>query len=62
MYNIVRYYMSGMRRIVKRGVTLAQAKAHCNDPETSSGTCRKYAGKRRTAKHGPWFDGYRRSK
>ena len=70
-YNIVRFYLkksdvghpymggiSGGRRLIKKGLTLEEAKAHCNDPETSSETCTNSDGRRRLKKKGPWFDGY----
>lgn len=59
LYDIVRYYESGRKRVVKRCVTLEKAQAHCRDPETSWRTCTKAAGKNRTKRHGHWFDGYR---
>lgn len=53
-------------RIIKTGLTLEEAKAHCNDPETSSMTARAPRGcegdEERIAewheqkKH--WFDGF----
>lgn len=57
-YKIVRMYMSGSRRTLATGLTLEQAQAHCSNPETSSRTCTTAAGKRRTSRKGPWFDGY----
>lgn len=61
IYKIVRFtFKTHGKRVVKRGLTLEEAQAHCNDPETSSSTCTKAAGKRRTAQRGPWFDGYTR--
>ena len=43
MYNIIRFYQNKGPRVIKRGVTLEEAQAHCNDDST----------------HGPgWFDGY----
>lgn len=59
-YKIVRGFFRGGRRTIARGLTLEQAQGHCRDPETSSTTCRSAAGKRRTRKLGPWFDGYER--
>lgn len=57
-YKIIRMYFKGGRRTIETGLTLEQAQAHCSDPETSSSTCTKAAGKRRTKEKGPWFDGY----
>jgi hypothetical protein len=58
MYKIIRHFFNGTKRTVRTGLTLEEAQAHCNDPETSSTTCTKAAGKRRTRIHGRWFDGY----
>lgn len=60
MYRIVRFYESApiRRRIIAKGLTIEQAKAHCSDPETSSSTCTKAAGKARTKRLGRWFDGF----
>ncbi len=58
MYKIIRHYFKHGKRCVKSGLTLAQAQAHCKDPETSSRTCQLGRNKARTAKYGPWFDGY----
>jgi len=59
-YRVVRFYFSrpGYSRTIIARCTLAEAQAHCNDPETSSSTCTSTAGKRRTERYGPWFDGY----
>jgi hypothetical protein len=57
-YKIVRRYFRGGRLTIATGLTLAEAQAHCQDPETSSRTCTKAAGKARTRRMGPWFDGY----
>lgn len=57
-YKIIRMYFEGGHRIIKRGLTLEQAKAHCSDPETSSSTCTTATGKARTRRMGPWFDGF----
>jgi len=44
-YKIIRFYKNHNRkRIIKRGLTLEEAKAHCRDPKTR--------------KEGEWFDGY----
>jgi len=59
-YRIVRMYFSHdvSNHVIKRGLTLEEAQAHCKDPETSSKTCTNSHGVRRTRRHGPWFDGY----
>jgi hypothetical protein len=58
MFDIIRHFQNGMRRTMATALTLKQAQAWCSDPETSSSTCQKAAGKARTRKCGPWFDGY----
>jgi hypothetical protein len=58
VYKIIRFFHRGDKRTVKSGLTLAEAQAHCQNPETSSSTCKGAAGKRRTRERGPWFDGY----
>lgn len=60
-YRIVRFYRDSPelnQSTVTRGLTLEQAQAHCNDPETSSSTATTPEAVERTKKHGPWFDGY----
>lgn len=62
-YDIVRLYRrDGIRpRVIKRGLTLAEARAWCARPETSSSTCTSQnnpAGMRRTRAIGAWFDAY----
>lgn len=57
-YRIVRHYFNGGKRTIRTGLSLIQAQAHCNDPETSSSTCTTAAGRARTHRMGPWFDGY----
>ncbi len=58
MYKIIRFYLYGGSRVIKRGLSLEEAQKHCQDPETSSSTCTNPTGKRRTKDCGPWFDGY----
>ena len=58
MYKIVRHFQNGRKRTIETGLTLKEAQAHCQDPETSWATCTKSAGRRRTKKYGSWFDGY----
>lgn len=59
-YKIVRFYFSkpGQRRTIATGLTLEEAQAHCQNPETSSKTCTTATAKAITHRNGPWFDGY----
>ena len=47
-YRIIRFFSAREEpaRTIKRGLTYAEASAHCNDPKNSV--------------HGEWFDGYRK--
>lgn len=60
LYSIHRIYENDMTkpRKMKSGLTLDRARAHCDDPETSSSTCQLSENKEHTAKHGRWFDSY----
>ena len=60
LYKIVRFYQRSSRskKVMASGLTLAQAQAHCSDPETSSRTATNSIATKRTARIGPWFDGY----
>ncbi len=55
VYRIIRFRFNGGKRTIRTGLTLSEARAHCEDPETSSSTASP-ATKRR--KPGRWFDGY----
>jgi hypothetical protein len=59
-YKIVRLFKDYHQpsRVIKRGLSLEQAQAHCRNPETSSSTCTSVEGKLLTKLKGPWFDGY----
>lgn len=58
-YKIVRnYFNNKKRRVIARGLSLAEAQAHCSDKETSSSTCTTAEGIKRTKKYGAWFDGF----
>lgn len=57
-YKIVRKHRNSgeLNYTVVSGLTLAQAKAHCHDPETSSDTCSNKALVEYTRVNGEWFD------
>jgi hypothetical protein len=57
-YKIVRMYFRRRPRTIRRGLTLAEAQAHCRNPETSSETATGARARRRTQAFGRWFDGY----
>jgi len=59
-YKIVRMFFkdSSDNYIVDSGLTLAEAKEHCRDPETSSRKATSTEAMILTATKGPWFDGY----
>lgn len=59
-YKIVRFYQDDNidSEVIVKGLTLEQAKAHCNDPETASGSATSEAAVERTKRVGAWFDGY----
>jgi hypothetical protein len=59
-YKIIRYYAKVSRdnEVIKTGLSLSEAQAHCQDPETSWTSAVEPPNKRRTVLHGEWFDGY----
>ena len=58
-YKVMRKFMNGRKDYtVKVGLTLEEAQAHCNDPETSWKTAISSDAQKLTAKYGPWFDCY----
>jgi hypothetical protein len=60
LYKIQRHYFNrpGCKRTIADRLTLEEAQAHCENPETSSRTCTGKKGKAITRRNGPWFDGY----
>jgi hypothetical protein len=59
-YRIERMYFSDDfdTEVIRTGLTLEEAQEWCSDPETSSRTATLAEGVQRTARRGPWFDGY----
>ena len=59
-YKIVRFYSDPKfeKEIVRTGLSLEEAQAHCNDPETSYLTATSSEAEYLTALRGPWFDGF----
>jgi hypothetical protein len=60
-FKIVRFYQdpdAPNRETITTGLTLEQAQAHCQDPETSSSTAVGVAAVHRTMAYGQWFDGW----
>jgi hypothetical protein len=59
-YRIVRFSFNNGRENIfgMGGLSLDEAQAHCQDPETSSRTATGADASRLTRKIGPWFDGY----
>ena len=59
-YMIVRHYQDDDvdNEVIKRGLTMDDAKAHCSDPQTSSSTATDPEALMRTEEFGAWFDGW----
>jgi hypothetical protein len=59
-YRVIRFYYNrpGYRQTIIVRCTLAEAQAHCNNPETSSSTATGKSAQDVTRRMGPWFDGY----
>lgn len=61
LYQIVRFYEDDDWEVILTGLTLAEARAHCNDPETSSRTATSPEALAHTAERDQqWFDGFER--
>lgn len=57
-YKIFRNFFHGGSEVIERGLTLAEAKKHCQNPETSSHTATGIDEQKLTALRGKWFDGF----
>jgi hypothetical protein len=61
-YRIIRHFQNSANRTIKKGLTLEEAQAHCQNPETSSTTATGKTETNRTKRYGQWFDGYEEEK
>ena len=61
-YKIIRFYQNHPSKVIAIDLTLEEAKAYCNDPETSSSTATNPEALAHKQKYGPWFDGYEEMK
>jgi hypothetical protein len=59
-YRVERSYKDDQyeAEVVATGLSLAEAQAHCKDPQTSSSTATDPEALRRTEERGDWFDNY----
>lgn len=58
IYKIIRYFFLRENETIFESLSLEEAQKHCNNPETSSKSCKSKESRAITEKHGPWFDGY----
>lgn len=56
-YKIIRGFFDGERQVIARGLSLKEAREHCQDPETSSRTCSPETAEK-VGIGRIWFDGY----
>jgi len=56
-YKIIRGFFDGDREVIATGLTLAEAKEHCQNPETSSRTCSDETAQE-VGIGRVWFDGF----
>lgn len=57
-YRVVRFHEDHARQVLMTGLSLEEAQAHCQNPETSSRTATGPEAREYTRKYGAWFDGY----
>jgi hypothetical protein len=58
-YKIIRFYRGDRPGfVIESGLTLEEAKEHCQNLESSSRTCKLPKNIQHTEKYGDWFDGY----
>lgn len=60
-YRIVRrFYRGNAPQVIETGLSLDEAREHCNDVESSSSSCTSPAGRARLLSMGEWFDSFER--
>lgn len=62
-YKVIKFYQDGRKsQVIKRNLTLEKAQKICQDPETSSKTCKLFQSptiqKNLDNSNGHWFYGY----
>jgi hypothetical protein len=58
-YKIMRHYALTLhKKFISSSLSFDDAKAHCNDIESSSNTCTLTKNRAHTLAYGPWFDGF----
>jgi hypothetical protein len=60
-YKILRGYFNDAKwptETIDTGISLFEAQARCNGPESSSRTCTEPENVARTKERGPWFERY----
>ena len=60
MDKIIEFREKGKNEQIKSDLTLEEAQEHCQDPETSSKTCKAPHLRGKKNKIGEWFHGYTR--
>ena len=59
-YKLFRFFVldstGPKKRTLRRGLTLREAQRHCQNPESSSLTCKLSRNVKRTKERGPWID------
>lgn len=57
-YKIIRFFEKHPNKVIKQGVSLKEAKAHCNSKRGSSATATDIEAVMLTKNFGSWFDGW----
>ena len=57
-YKIIRFFEKHPRKVIKKGVSLKEAKDHCNSKRGSSATATDLEAVMLTKNLGSWFNGW----